>query len=108
MGTLESDCRKQRKQRKMKFILSLALLGALVCLTKAKSIKDGADLVEGDMLLSKEQMEIYNEHKNGRVRRAALKDRYLWPNGIIYYTFGSDLDRTGRNLATNAMKHWSS
>jgi len=47
--------------------------------------------VEGDMLLTKDQMKVYAEIKNGRSRRAAVKDRWLWPNGTLYYTFNSNL-----------------
>ncbi|XP_031561243.1 nematocyst expressed protein 6-like [Actinia tenebrosa] len=92
----------------MKFLIPLVVLAAVLCFIEAKPIEDGLQLVDGDMLLTKEQKEIFEQRQNGRVRRAALKDRYLWPNGVIFYTFGPSLDRAGRNLAQEAMNHWSS
>lgn len=59
----------------------------------ARPIEEEVYLVEGDMLLTKEQNEMFSQHKNGRVRRAAMKDKYLWPNGIVYYTFAPDFGK---------------
>jgi len=52
---------------------------------------DGLVRVEGDMLLTKEQVEVYGAIKNGRSRRAAVIDEWLWPKGIIYYSFSDKI-----------------
>jgi len=52
---------------------------------------DGLVQVENDMLLTKDQIIVYAGIKNGRSRRAAVKDNKLWPKGIVYYTFSYKL-----------------
>ncbi|XP_048585007.1 nematocyst expressed protein 6 [Nematostella vectensis] len=89
------------------FIFAGVLVSALICLAEGKPF-DNLELVEDDMLMTKEQKEAYLAHQNGRVRRAALRDRYLWPQGKIPYTFSDDIDQAGRELAERAMNHWMS
>lgn len=57
------------------------------CVFTAQPAQERLELVEGDMLMTKEQKEIYNQLKTGRVRRDAVKDKWLWPKGKVYYTF---------------------
>lgn len=61
------------------------------CYFIAKPRGKRLQLVEGDMLLKEEQVQVYNQLKNGRVRRGGIKDYWLWPKGIIYYSFANDL-----------------
>ncbi|XP_048585009.1 nematocyst expressed protein 6-like [Nematostella vectensis] len=89
------------------FIFAGVLVSALICLAEGKPF-DNLELVEDDMLMTKEQKEAYLAHQNGRVRRAALKNRYLWPQGKIPFTFSNDIDQAGRELAERAMNHWMS
>ncbi|KXJ13271.1 Nematocyte expressed protein 6 [Exaiptasia diaphana] len=70
----------------MKCFLPLLFLGAFY-LTNAKPVKEHLEIIEGDMLLTKEQKMIHDQLKGGRVRRAALKDQFLWPKGRVFYTF---------------------
>jgi len=70
---------------------------SLIFSYKAKPALDALFQVEDDMLLDKEQVEVYGAIKNGRSRRAAVKDEWLWPKGIVYYTLNSNLGKCKAN-----------
>ena len=50
-------------------------------------------LYEDDMLVSKEQKHYLDGLNNGVQKRAALVDRYLWPGGIVYYTWANNVGK---------------
>ena len=45
------------------------------------------------MLVTKDQKHYLDGLKNGVQKRAALVDRYLWPQGIVYYTFDKSIGK---------------
>lgn len=86
--------------------LLLVSLSVLAAFAHGAALQDEYVEIE-DMVLTKEQKEFYDEMKSGsRHRRAALRDAWLWPNGIIPYEFDPTVDRFGRNLARAAMREW--
>ncbi|XP_020902121.1 nematocyst expressed protein 6-like, partial [Exaiptasia diaphana] len=89
----------------MRFTIFAFLLGAFVCFIEAKPAQERLEQVE-DMIMTPEQKEFYDQIKNGRARRDAIKDKWLWPKGKVYYVFSKGLSKAGKNLAKDAMKHW--
>ncbi len=68
---------------------------------------NGEAVFEGDIILSKEQLEILEGKKSGRAQstgRASLAAR--WPGRIVYYTISPSLPNQHR--VTDAIAHWES
>ncbi|XP_020902140.1 nematocyst expressed protein 6-like [Exaiptasia diaphana] len=86
----------------MKLAIFVVFLGVIFFITEAKPAHD-QERVE---LL--QQKEFHELNEKGRVRRAAIRERWLWPKGVVYYSFHKDLNKAGQNLAIKAMRHWMS
>jgi hypothetical protein len=69
---------------------------------------DGISVLEGDIILSAEQLaEGASADRNGRTKAAARSPlSYYWPGNIVYYTIDPTLPNQAR--VTDAIAHWES
>lgn len=58
-------------------------------------------IVQGDMIYTKEQLEMFTDTKSLLIRD---KTKY-WPNNVVYYTYGSGFD--GQSKVQSAIEEWS-
>lgn len=65
---------------------------------------DGYHVLEGDVLLTDEQLQAYNEAK-GTITTSSVK---IWPGGNVYYKFASGLSQSNKNKFLAAVAHWES
>ncbi|XP_020902117.2 nematocyst expressed protein 6 [Exaiptasia diaphana] len=90
----------------MLLLIAFTFLEISLTTIQGKPVDSRLELVENDMLITNDQKQVYNQLKDGRVRRAAIKDKWLWPGGKVPYTFGKNLNDVGKRIAKQAMQHW--
>lgn len=65
---------------------------------------DGYHVMEGDVLLTDEQLKGYDETK-GTITTSSVR---IWPNGNVYYKFASGLSQANKDKFLAAVAHWES
>lgn len=65
---------------------------------------DGYHVLEGDVLLTDEQLKGYDEAK-GTITTSSVK---IWPSGIVYYKFATGLSQSNKDKFLAAAAHWES
>lgn len=65
---------------------------------------DGYHVLEGDVLLTDEQLKGYDESK-GTITTSSVK---IWPSGNVYYKFATGLSQSNKDKFLAAAAHWES
>ncbi|KAL5277302.1 hypothetical protein ACFFRR_002498 [Megaselia abdita] len=81
------------------FLLVALFVGIASCVRLQKS--DNPDLIEGDMMLTPRQKEMF--YSKDVARNGMINEWYRWPNGIVYYKFDRAVPTSLRQLILRSL-----
>lgn len=95
----------------MKCPIILFLVGVLLYCITGYPLGSVDDVIkhEHDMLITPAQRDFLEAQRSNRQRRAAIKnERFLWPEGKVYYAFADYMDDFGKSVVKEAITNWES